>query len=177
LANIYLLNFFNAVLKKIPASQKILDNKSSISGYNDSLWTIRQYPALKPPPDRQQFKELINRKGIEEGIQLARYYRSADSTAAFIHENALNATAREFQDENKIKEGLPLMQLATEFYPDRAWLWRNLSGLQEAAGDIPGATRSCEKVLELLKDYKGTEQSFNERIRKSAQEILARLKK
>ena len=47
------------------------------------------------------------------------------------------------------------MHMATEFYPDRAWLWRNLARMQEADGDINGAIQSCEKVMELLKDIDG----------------------
>jgi HEAT repeat protein len=49
--------------------------------------------------------------------------------------------------------------------------------MQERAGNIPESIRSTEKVLELLKDFKGTEQSFNERVRRSAIETLKRLKK
>ncbi len=132
---------------------------------------------LNPPPDNAQFTELINRKGIDEGIQLARHFRRVDSTADFIHENALNQLAQQSEDQNKLKDGLALMQVAVEFYPDRAWLWNNFAGMQERAGNIPESIRSTEKVLELLKDFKGTEQSFNERVRRSAIETLKRLKK
>lgn len=89
LSNIYLLHFFNAALKKSTSSQKIIDTKTSIAGHHDSLWSIQQYPALKPPPDKAQFEELINRKGINEAIRLAREYQRLDSAADFIHQNVL----------------------------------------------------------------------------------------
>jgi len=177
LANLYLLHFFNAALKKEQPSKRLLDNKFAIEGYNDTLWSIRQYPALQPPPDKLQFEELIKRKGIDEAITLARHFRKVDSTADFIHENALNHVSQILQEKNKLKDGIELMHLATEFYPDRAWLWRNLSGMQEADGDINGAIQSCEKVLELLKDIEVTGLSFDQRIKRSAMETLKRLKK
>lgn len=177
LANIYLLHFFNSALKKEQASKKVLENKSAIEGYNDTLWSIRQYPALQPPPDKLQFEELIKRKGIDEAIALARHFRQVDSMADFIHENALNQLSQTLQEKNKLKDGIKLMHTATEFYPDRAWLWRNLARMQEADGDINGAIQSCEKVLELLKDIVDTGQSFDQRIKRSARDMLERLKK
>ena len=177
LANIYLLHFFNTVLKKEQASKRILENKSAMKGYNDTLWSIRQYPALQPPPDKLQFEELINRKGIDEAIRLAQHFRKVDSTADFIHENALNGLSQTLQEKNQLKDGIKLMRTATEFYSDRAWLWRNLARMQEADGDIKGAIQSCEKVLELLKDTGNTGLSFDQRIKRSAKDMLERLKK
>jgi tetratricopeptide (TPR) repeat protein len=177
LANIYLLNFFNAVLKKDKTSQKTLDTKTMITGYHDTLWTIQQYPALKPPPDKLQFEELIKRKGIDEAIELARDFHKVDSTADFVSENGLNHLAQILQQKNNLKDGIRLMHLATEFYPDKAWLWLNLGVMQETIGDINGAIQSCEKVMELLKDMEIKGLSFNERIKKSAMDALKRLKK
>ena len=176
LANIYLLNFFNAVLKKDKASQNILDKRSLIKGYNDTLWTIRQYPALKPPPDKTQFEEVIIRKGMDEAIELARHYHKVDSTADFVSENGLNHLAQILEEKSNLKGGIRLMKLATEFYPDKAWLWRNMAGMQEKDGDLNGAISSCEKVMELLKDVEITGLSFNERIKRSAMDTLKRLK-
>lgn len=174
LSNIYLLHFFNATLKKSTSSQKIIDTKTSIAGHHDSLWSIQQYPALKPPPDKAQFEELINRKGINEAIRLAREYQRLDSAADFIHQNVLNQFSRQYHSQGKSAEGLALMQLAVEFYPQQTWLWNNLADMQENLGNKEEAIRCSEKVIELLKDFKGTEQSGSERLRRSA---VARLKK
>lgn len=177
IANIYLLNFFNTVLKKDSKSQKTLDDKSSIGNYIDTLWAIQQYTALQPPPDKLQFEELIKRKGMDEAVKLARRFKEADSTADFISENGLNHLAQVLQEKNKLKEGITLMQLATEFYPNTAWLWRNLAGMQEADGNMNAAIQSCQRVLDLLKNLDGTSQSFDDRIKRSAQETMKRLKK
>ena len=147
-----------------------------IKGYNDTLWTIQQYPALKPPPDKLQFEEVIKRKGMDEAIELARHYHKVDSAADFVSENGLNHLAQILEEKNNLKGGIRLMKLATEFYPDKAWLWRNMAGMQEVDGDINGAIQSCEQVMELLKDVEITGLSFNERIKKSAMDTLKRLK-
>lgn len=176
LSNSYLLHFFNAMLKKTAVSQKIIDNKSSFSQYNDSLWSIQQYPALKPPPDKAQFQELINRKGINEAVQLARQYLRIDSAADFIHQNALNQFGRQYHAQGKSAEGLSLMQLAVEFYPQQAWLWNNLADMQENTGNKEEAVRCSKKVTTLLAGDNGAGQSFNQRILRSSQERLKRLK-
>ena len=164
------------MLKKTAASQKIIDNKASLPQYNDSLWTIQQYPALKPPPDKVQFEELINRKGINEAVQLARQYQRIDSAADFIHQNALNQFGRQYHAQGKSAEGLSLMQLAVEFYPQQAWLWNNLADMQENTGNKEEAVRYSEKVTTLLAGDNGAEQSFNQRILRSSRERLKRLK-
>lgn len=176
LSNSYLLHFFNAFLKNTPASRNIIDHKKSISTYADSLWSIQQYPALTPPPSRAQFLEVIQRKGIEAALALARQYHELDATAEFIHENALNQSARDLEAQNQRKQGLALMSLAVEYYPQQAWLWNNLSSMQEDEGNTVEAIRCAEKVVTLLADDKGNEQSFNQRILKSAQARLKRIK-
>jgi len=177
LCNTYLLHFFNAVLKHSGESQKILDNRSAIKGYADSLWTIKHYDALKQPPDRKQFSEYIIRNGIEKGIQLAREFQRMDSSTAFIHENDLNRVSQEFAERNKQREAIELMKLAIEFHPGRAWLWNNLASTEEDFGKKEDAIRNSEKVVEMLKDFKGEPSSFEGRIRRSANDRLARLKK
>ncbi len=69
LSNIYMLHFFNAILKMSPVSKKIIDDKSNISGYPDTLRTIQQYPAIGPPPDKAQFEEIqtVERNRLKVG--------------------------------------------------------------------------------------------------------------
>jgi tetratricopeptide (TPR) repeat protein len=177
LSHYYLLHFFNAVLKKMNGSQQALDKKNTFSQYPDSLWTIEKFPAMQAPPDKKEFEEVINKKGIDEALSLARDIFKKDSAAEFTHENVLNQLAREYSRQNKPKEALALMKLSTEFHPKEAWLWNNLASMQEDLGNIPEAIRCSEQALEILKDFKGTEQSFNERIRRSSASRLERLKK
>ncbi|HYF31750.1 MAG TPA: tetratricopeptide repeat protein [Chitinophagaceae bacterium] len=176
LSNIYLLHFFNAVLKNMHASKQLLATKQRAGNYHDSLWSITRYPALAPPPDRDQFAQVINRKGIDTGIAVARHFFKLDPAADFLHENILNALARQYRGQDKRKEGLALMQLAVEFYPDRAWLWNNLADMHEAFGNKEEAIHCSEKVAAMLAGDKGNAQSFNQRILRSSQERLKRLK-
>jgi predicted TPR repeat methyltransferase len=68
------------------------------------------------------------------------------------------------------------MQIAVEFYPDKAWLWNNFADMQEANGNKDQAIRCSEKVAELLANDRGGEQSFNQRVLRSSQERLKRIK-
>jgi len=175
ICNIYLLQFFNSELKHLIESKKFLADRSLLKGYADSLWTINHYDALRQPPDRKQFGEFIGRKGIQEGLQLARTFQKLDSNTAFIHENDLNMLAQEFEEKNKPIEAIELMKLATEFHPYKAWLWNNLAGIEEDNGKKEEAIHDSEKVLEILKDVKGEPSSFDGRVRKNSEDRLERL--
>jgi dienelactone hydrolase len=177
LAHLYLLAFFDAALKGSSTAQQKLANKPAIGSYHDSLWSMQQYPALPAPPNRQQFEELVLRKGIDSAVALARRFYALDSAAEFLHENALNASARQLAAQNKPKEGLALMHLAVELHPQEAWLWNNLADMHDNAGNKADAIKYSEKTLELLKDVAGTGQSFNERIKRGAAARLERLRK
>ena len=177
LANKYLLNFFDAVLKKSADAERKLGNKGLMGNYHDSLWTFRLYPALPPPPDRTQFETIVNRNGIDSAIKLARKFFAVDTAVEFLHQNSLNALARQFRSQNRPAEGLALMSLAVEFHPREAWLWNNLADMHDNSGNKRDAMVASEKVLELLKDFKGSEQSFNERIRRSSMARLERLRR
>jgi dienelactone hydrolase len=176
LANQYLLHFFNAMLKKEKASQQKLMTTATFSQYPDSLWSLRQYPALTPPPDVEQFTEVIEKKGIDTALVVARKFLKIDSTAAFLHENAINQLAHTFRRQNKPDVALTLMKFATEAHPREAWLWNNLASMQEDFGNKPEAIRYSEKVLEMLPATEATDMSFDARIRRHSAARLERLK-
>lgn len=176
LCNLYLLHFFNATLKQLEDSKKILADRTNINQYADSLWTIRHYDGLKQPPDRNQFAAFIQRKGIMEGLALARSFQKQDSSSPFIHENDLNALAQDLMENNKAEDAILLMQLAIEFHPGQAWLWRNLAGMQEDSGKIDDAINSFAKAIDILKDFTVEPSSFEGRVKRSAEESLQRLK-
>ena len=69
------------------------------------------------------------------------------------------------------------METEVEFYPQQAWLWNNLADMQESFGNKDEATRCSEKGIMILADDMEAEQSFNQRILRSSQERLKRLKK
>jgi tetratricopeptide (TPR) repeat protein len=176
LFNQYLLNFFNATLRNQAAARQFLE-KADLPAYSDSLWTVNHFAAINPPPDKDQFVAIINKNGLDSGVAIARRFFIADPEAEFLHENVLNQLARDYRAQEKKEQAMGLMKLAVELHPKEAWLWGNLADMQESFGNIPDAISSSEKVVELLKDYKGTELSYNERVRRSALATLKRLKK
>jgi tetratricopeptide (TPR) repeat protein len=172
----YLLHFFNAVLKKDKSSQQKLTATNTFAQYPDSLWTFKQYPALPPPPDVQQFTEVIQKRGIDTALVIARKFIILDSTAPFLHENAINQLAHTFRRQNKPDEALILMKFATEVHPQEAWLWNNLASMQEDFGNKAEAIRHSEKVLQMLPLTEATDMSFDARIRRNSAARLERLK-
>ena len=70
-----------------------------------------------------------------------------------------------------------MMDLAVEFHPAEAWIWNNRADIYENAGRKEEAITSSEKTVELLKDANSADQSFNGRVKRSAEERLKRLRK
>jgi tetratricopeptide (TPR) repeat protein len=169
------LHFFNYTIKKSASSRTFLETKPKLDKYSDSLWSIKKYPAIKSSPNKDEFILIINKKGIDYALATAKQIVSTDTIAEFASENSINEIAHNFKDQNKQKEALMLMRFAVEIHPNAAWLWNNLAGMEESFGNSLQAIRSSEKVLELLKEIKDSEMSFNERTRRSAQERIKRL--
>ena len=69
-----------------------------------------------------------------------------------------------------------MLKFATELHPNAAWLWNNLGSLQEDLGFKEDALLSSEKAVALLSNDRGTEMSFNQRIKRSAEARVKRLK-
>jgi tetratricopeptide (TPR) repeat protein len=78
--------------------------------------------------------------------------------------------------EKKEKESLAMLKFATELHPKAAWVWNNLGSLQEDLGFKDEALGSSQKAVDLLEDDKGTELSFNQRIKRSSEARIKRLK-
>ena len=176
ISNVYLLHFFNAILKNDNASKQIISNKNSIRNYHDSLWSITHTAALKTPPDVQQFTEIILKKGIDTALQIANTFFKTDTSAEFLHQNVLNQLARDLRRQDKLKEALLMMKFVSEIHPEQAWIWNNRASMEEDFGSKEVAIMCSEKALALLADFKGSEQSFNARIQRSSAERLKRLK-
>jgi tetratricopeptide (TPR) repeat protein len=176
LSNIYLLNFFNSVLKKDSKATEFLKSKPALKDYPDSIWSIKEYPALPVPPNRQDFAELIRRKGINTALETARQYFSADAVPEFISDNALFTTARDMLSENKNAEAVELLEYAIQIYPDKAWLFHRFAEIQENLGHKEQAIILAEKLIQLLANDKSDESSFNQRMLKWAKERIERLK-
>ncbi|WP_128548240.1 hypothetical protein [Larkinella soli] len=177
LANRYLLHFFDATLRQDRNAQAVLRTGAGLGRYPDSLYSLRYYPAIQAPPTVQEFKALMQRAGPDSALSLARRFRRLDSTAAFLHQNALNRLSQQLGEEGKPREALALMLFATESHPGEAWLWNNLAALYESLGNRPEALRVSQTAVRVAEAYRGPETAYNERIGRYSRARIDRLTK
>lgn len=176
IANHYLLEFFNAELKADRSAKDVFANMPSLKKYPDSLYSMTYLPKVAAPPDQNAFVTFIDRYGIEAGLKHAREIWARDTLAEVLHQNILNMLSQQYVREKKEKEGLAMMKFAAELHPKEAWIWNNLGSLQEDLGLKQDALTSSEKAVELLQNDKGTDLSFNQRIKRSSEARVKRLK-
>lgn len=176
IANLFLIEFFNAELKAGQSANSDFRNLSSLKKYSDSLYTMTYLPKVAAPPSQNEFVAFIDRHGIQAGLNHAREIWARDTLAEVLHENILNMLSQQYGREKKEKESLAMMKFATELHPNAAWLWNNLGSLQEDLGLKEDALQSSEKVVALLTNDQGTELSFNQRIKRSSEARIKRLK-
>lgn len=148
LANLYLLHFFNATLKNDDESLLMLENKNSITGYADRLWSIKKYKAINASPNTETFNEIVNRNGVASAITLAKETAKTDPDADFLKWFVLDEVANKLHSKNKLVEELFFRKFAVEQHPNSGTLWRKLSELYTAPEQLQEKIYSLAKSLE-----------------------------
>ncbi len=148
LANLYLLHFFNMTLKSSEASQLLMENKKGFTGYAESLWSITKYDAIKPSPNTETYNEILNRKGVNEAIALAKETAKTDPDADFLKWFVLDEVANKLHSKNKLADELTFRKFTVEQYPNTGTLWRKLSDLYSAPDQLQERIQALAKSLE-----------------------------
>ncbi len=150
IANTYLLNFFNDKLKSDPNAKVFLANKPALAQVETSLWDIRSLNAVKPPPNINEFENIIRKKGIEEALAIVNTTLKNDSSSNLNQGRVLNSLGYSFLNEKKYKEAIGVFKLNTELHPDAASWINSLSEAYENSGDKENMKKTSQQVLDLL---------------------------
>ncbi len=148
LANLYMLHFFNMVLKNSEDSRLLMENKKGFTGYDESLWSVTKYNAIKPSPTTEDFNEILNRKGVNEAITVAKETVKKDPDADFLKWYVFDEVANKLHSKNKFGEELVFRKFAVEQYPNAGTLWRKLSELLVTPSQLQERAHALEKSLE-----------------------------
>jgi hypothetical protein len=136
LANLYLLHFFNMTLKNSEASRLLMENKKNFPGYAESLWSITKYDAIKPSPNTETFNEILNRKGVNEAITVAKETAKTDPDADFLKWFELDEVGNKLHSKNKLADELTFRKFTVVQCPNTGTLWRKLSDLYAAPDQL-----------------------------------------
>ena len=150
IASVYLLNFFDAELKKDEKAIAFLSGKPSLKQTQDSLWDISVLTAVKPAPDREEFEYIIRTKGIEKAIAMVKDAVKNDTLSNIMQWFNLNGLGYTFLNERKFKEAIEVFKLNTELHPGDPNLFDSLAEGYELSGDKENMKSVSGIVMEIL---------------------------
>jgi hypothetical protein len=150
IASLYLLNFFDAELKKDAKANAFLANKPVLKQIQDSLWSITVLNAVKPAPDKDEFEYLIRKKGIKQASVIVRNAIKVDTLSNVLEWYNLNELGYAFLGEKKYNEAIEVFKLNTEIHPGDANLFDSLAEGYELIGDKENMKRALLAVMDLL---------------------------
>ncbi|MES1221831.1 MAG: hypothetical protein ABUT20_40410 [Bacteroidota bacterium] len=150
IASIYLLNFFNAELKKDDAAQVFLSTKPLLIQTSPNLWDISIYNSVRPTPDEDEFEYIIRTKGINECLAIVHNTLKDDSSSNIVEGNVLNNLGYTFLNEKKHQEAIGVFKLNTEIHPENANFFDSLAEGYEVSGDKENMKKVSGIVVGLL---------------------------
>ena len=150
IASRYLLNFFNAELKKDTNAKIFLSAKPVLEQTHDSLWSISVLNPVKPAPDKNELEYIIRAKGVETAVSILKAALKVDSGSNIMQWYNLNSLGYTFLNEKKYNEAIAVFNLNIEFHPDDANLFDSLAEAFELSGDKENMKKNAVRVMDLL---------------------------
>jgi hypothetical protein len=117
IANIYLLKFFQAELLNNKDAVDFLKQGNQLTNYNDTLWSITQFQALKPAPSVGEFMEIVKKKGIDYAIRELEEHVKEDSSTNMLDGFLLNRLGYDFMDKDQLKEAIAIFRFNIKAHP------------------------------------------------------------
>ncbi|MEP7323247.1 MAG: CocE/NonD family hydrolase [Saprospiraceae bacterium] len=149
-ANIYLLNFFNAELKSYEQAKTFLSVKPVIPKIPSTLWDIDILNPVQAPPNKDDFENIIRSKGIQEAITVIGKTLSNDSTSELYQGFILNRMGYTFLNEQKMEAAIGIFKLNTELHPEDANWFDSLAEAYEVSGNTPMTKQISQFILDML---------------------------
>jgi dienelactone hydrolase len=150
IASVYLLNFFDAELKKDAKATTFLSGRPGLKQTQDSLWDISVLNAVKPAPDREEFEYIIRTKGIDQATAIVKNAVKEDTLSNIMQWFNLNGLGYTFLNERKFNEAIEVFKLNTELHPGDANLFDSLAEGYELSGDKENMKKVSGIVMEIL---------------------------
>jgi len=155
IASVYLLNFFNAELKKDAAALTFLSGKPALPQIQPTLWDITVLNAGRRSPDRAELENIIRKKGIEQAMDIVRNTLKNDSATNITTWYYMNQLGYTFLQEQKYREAIEIFKLNTEMHPGDANLFDSLAEGYELSGDKENMKKVSEIIMGLLNKKAG----------------------
>jgi len=150
IASVYLLNFFNAILKDDAQAKTFLASKQTLLNAQSSLWDITTYAASKPAPTKDDFDYIVKTKGFDEAMSIVKNTIKNDTLTDLYTSFVFNRVGYSFLNEKKYKEAISIFKLNTELHPGEANLFDSLAEAYELSGDKEKMKATSVAIIDML---------------------------
>lgn len=148
--NRYVLQFFNAYLKKDADALAFLGRTPEANGVPAGLATVRVLPAVTPAPTIDEALAIVATAGVAAAIERIEEARKTDPQASLFAESVLNQFAYRVLRRRPPAESIAIFRKIVELFPASSNALDSLAEALEAAGDKREAVIVTGKALEVL---------------------------
>jgi tetratricopeptide (TPR) repeat protein len=151
----YVLNFFNAYLKRDERSLEFINRSPRENGVVENIAKFEIYKGMQPPPTEEKFLSLMEQEGFEQAIKLYDESRARDPQQPVFSENFLNQLGYRLINQTRLAQALKVFRLNVEAYPASANVYDSLAEAYMLSGNKEMAIKFYEKSIELNPDNTG----------------------
>jgi dienelactone hydrolase len=151
----YILNFFNACLKRDQRGLEFISHSPGENGDAESIARFEMRNAITPPPTEEKFLRVMEQEGFEQGIKLYNEGRARNPQEPIFSENFLNQLGYRLINQNRLAQALEIFRLNVEAYPASANVYDSFAEAYMLSGNKQMAIKFYEKSIELNPNNKG----------------------
>ena len=149
----YILNFFNAYLKKDARAVEFITRRPEENGVAESVVIFEIRSGTQAPPTEEKFIKIIERDGVERAAKVYREFKEKEPQPIF-SENFLNNLGYRLINEKRLAEAIEIFKLNVEAYPASANVYDSLAEAYMLSGNKEMAIKYYRKSIELNPDNK-----------------------
>jgi tetratricopeptide (TPR) repeat protein len=151
----YILNFFNAYLKRDKRFLEFITGNPRENGVAESIAKFEIRNGILPPPTEEKFLRVMDQEGFEQALKLYTERRAREPRQPIFSENFLNQLGYKLINQNRLTQAIVIFKLNVESYPQSANAYDSLAEAYMLSGNKEMAIKFYEKSIELNPNNRG----------------------
>lgn len=151
----YVLNFFNAHLKRDARGLEFISRTPEEKGIVGNLAKFEIRGGIQPPPTEERFLRVMEQEGLAQAVRLYNESRAREAQQPIFTENFLNQLGYRLINQNRLPQAIEIFKLNVEAYPSSANVYDSLAEAYLLSGNKELAIKFYEKSIELNPENRG----------------------
>jgi len=148
----YILNFFNAHLKRDGRALEFISRSPQGNGAVENIAKFEMRNGIQLPPTEEKFLRVMEQGGFEQALKLYNENRSGNPQQSVFSENFLNQLGYRLINQNRLAQAIEIFKLNVDAYPSSANVYDSLAEAYMRSGNREMAIKFYEKSIELNPD-------------------------